>query len=125
MNRLNHINLQVPDVPGSAAFFERCFGFRVMEQRGQGKFAVMLGEDGFVLTLMHGKPEVAGYPPTFHVGFLKGTEAEVNVCFERIRDAGFAQEAPAKIERGGPPVYGFYHRAPGGVVVEVSARLGS
>jgi len=27
---------------------------------------------------------------------------------------------PAKLQRGGPPTYGFYYDAPGGVTVEVS-----
>jgi hypothetical protein len=29
---------------------------------------------------------------------------------------------PAKPQRGGPPTYGFYYDAPGGVTVEVSTK---
>ena len=55
MTKLNHINLAVSDVPELTRFFQAGFGFRVTEQRGSGKFAVLLGEDGFALILMHDK----------------------------------------------------------------------
>jgi lactoylglutathione lyase len=57
MLKLNHVNLTVSDVPGLATFFERAFAFTVTERRGNGSFAVLEGEDGFVLILMHGKDE--------------------------------------------------------------------
>ena len=55
MTRLNHINLAVSDVPELTRFFQVGFGFRVAEQRGSGKFAVLLGEEDFALILMHDK----------------------------------------------------------------------
>ena len=44
MTRLNHINLAVSDVPELTRFFQVGSGFHVAEQRGLGKFAVLLGE---------------------------------------------------------------------------------
>jgi hypothetical protein len=35
-----------------------------------------------------------------------------------IRD--YTAPKPAKLQRGGPAAYGFYYKAPGGVLVEVS-----
>jgi catechol 2,3-dioxygenase-like lactoylglutathione lyase family enzyme len=55
MTQLNHINLGVSNVPELIRFFQAAFGFRVEETRGTGKFAVLVGEDGFVLILMQDK----------------------------------------------------------------------
>jgi catechol-2,3-dioxygenase len=122
MIRLNHTNLSVSDVPELARFFQTVFGFRVAEQRGLGKFAVLLGEDGFVLTLMHDKKVTSNtYPALFHVGFLFASEEEVKQHHARIVNAGFEAPVPAILDRGGPRTFGFYCHAPGGVMVEVSA----
>jgi len=104
-------------------FFEGCFGFRVVEQRGTGKFAVLLGEDGFALILMHDKSVTSTtYPSPFHIGFLVASMEEVQQRHARIVEAGFDTPVPAVLERGGDKTYGFYCNPPGGVMVEVSAR---
>jgi catechol 2,3-dioxygenase-like lactoylglutathione lyase family enzyme len=123
MTELNHINLAVSDVPELARFFQTGFGFRLAEQRGTGKFAVLLGEDGFALVLTHDKRVTSStYPALFHVGFLLTSEEEVQQHHARIVDAGFDAPVPAILERGGARTFGFYCHAPGGVMVEVSAR---
>jgi catechol-2,3-dioxygenase len=123
MTRLNHINLAVSDVPELTRFFQAGLGFRVTEQRGSGKFTVLLGEEGFALILMHDKNVHSNtYPASFHVGFLLASEEEVRQHHAQIVDAGFAAPAPAILERGGDKTFGFYCHAPGGVMVEVSAR---
>jgi catechol 2,3-dioxygenase-like lactoylglutathione lyase family enzyme len=123
MTRLNHINLAVSNVPELIRFFERGFGFRVVEQRGVGKFAVLLGEDGFVLILMHDKDVTpATYPALFHVGFLLASTDEVLQHHARILEAGFDAPTPAILQRGGGKTFGFYCTPPGGVMVEVSAH---
>jgi catechol-2,3-dioxygenase len=123
MTRLNHINLAVSNVPELTRFFQLGFGFRVGEQRGSGKFAILLGEEGYILTLMHDKRVTATtYPALFHVGFLVDSEQEVRQHHTRIIEAGFEAPAPGILERGGPKTFGFYCHAPGGVMVEVSAR---
>src|SRR6202167_3450717 len=123
MSRLNHINLAVSEVPHLTRFFQVGFGFRVAEQRGAGKFAVLLGEEGFALILMHDKKVTATtYPALFHVGFLLGSEQEVKQHHARITEAGFEAAEPAILERGGAKTFGFYCRTPGGVMVEVSTR---
>jgi catechol-2,3-dioxygenase len=123
MTKLNHINLAVSDVPELTRFFQTGFGFRVAEQRGTGKFAVLLGEDGFALVLTHDKRVTSStYPALFHVGFLLTSEEEVQQHHARIVDAGFDAPAPAVLDRGGARAFGFYCHAPGGVMVEVSAH---
>ena len=123
MTRLNHINLAVSNVPELVRFFEAGFGYRVVERRGMTKFAVLLGEDDFALVLMHDKNVTSStYPRPFHVGFLAGSEEMVHQHHARIIDAGFDAPEPGILERGGAKSFGFYCHAPGGVMVEVSAR---
>jgi catechol 2,3-dioxygenase-like lactoylglutathione lyase family enzyme len=120
MTQLNHINLGVSNVPELVRFFQSGFGFRIEETRGTDKFAVLLGEDGFVLILMHDK-NVADdtYPALFHIGFLMHSYEEVRETHQRIVDAGFEAPLPAILHRGGDKTFGFYAK-PHGVMVEVS-----
>jgi catechol 2,3-dioxygenase-like lactoylglutathione lyase family enzyme len=120
MTQLNHINLGVSNVPELVRFFQWSFGFRVEETRGTGKFAVLVGEDGFVLILMHDKNVTDDtYPALFHVGFLMDSYEAVMERHRRIVAAGFDAPAPAILERGGGKTFGFYTK-PHGVMVEVS-----
>jgi catechol 2,3-dioxygenase-like lactoylglutathione lyase family enzyme len=122
MTTLNHLNLAVSDVPELTRFFQSGFGFRLMVERGTGKFCILLGEDGFVLALMHDKNVTpTTYPPMFHVGFLAASIEAVHDHHARLTEAGFDVPAPANLEQGGRNAYGFYCHAPGGVMVEVSA----
>jgi catechol-2,3-dioxygenase len=121
MLKLNHVNLTVSDVAGLSEFFEKCFAFTVTERRGNGNFAVLEGENGFILILMRGKDEATThYPPLFHMGFIVSDQAVVDSTWQRIHAAGYEPPVPAILQRGGDRTYGFYHTAPGQIVVEVS-----
>jgi catechol 2,3-dioxygenase-like lactoylglutathione lyase family enzyme len=118
---LNHINIPVFDVPELTRFFQQAFGFRLVDQRGAGTFSVLIGKDNFNLVLSHDKvvgPET--YSKLFHIGFLQDSTAAVHELHQRLLDAGFNPPTPAILERGGPKAFGFYYRAPGGVMIEVS-----
>jgi catechol 2,3-dioxygenase-like lactoylglutathione lyase family enzyme len=120
---LNHINLAVSDVPELTRFFQQAFGFHLVAQRGTGTFSVLAGDDGFTLVLSHDKSlGPRPYPGLFHVGFLVASTQDVHQQHQRITRAGFEAPVPALLQRGGPKAYGFYCYAPGGVMVEVSAR---
>ena len=56
---LNHLNLTVPDVPQTGAFFEKHLGFRCVGEPPTGVI-VLVDESGFVLTLnnMPGRLEI-------------------------------------------------------------------
>jgi catechol-2,3-dioxygenase len=121
MASLNHTNLTTYNVPALKEFFSSVFGFQVLNERGD-KFAVLQNSEGFLLTLMFDKrmtPE-QGYPGLFHVGFLRTTQQAVDVMHEALIARKYTAPKPDKLERGGPPTYGFYCDAPGGVPVEVS-----
>lgn len=69
--RLNHINLPVSDVPELTRFFQQAFGFCLADQRDDGKFSVLQGDDGFILVISYDKTVgLKTYPGLFHVGFL-------------------------------------------------------
>jgi hypothetical protein len=78
--------------------------------------------DRILLTLMYDKrmtPE-QGYPAMFHVGILQPTQYAVDLMHGALGARNCMARKPAKLQRGGPPTYGFYYDAPGGVMVEVS-----
>jgi hypothetical protein len=102
------------------SFFQLGFGFRVEETRGAGKFAVLLGENGFVLILMHDKNVTDDtYPALFHVGSLVESYEAVHERHRRIVKAGFDAPEPAILKRGGGKTFGFYTK-PHGIMIEVS-----
>jgi catechol-2,3-dioxygenase len=120
MNTLNHLNLSTSDVAALADFFQRVFGFRIVTERGAGSFAVMTSGDGFVLSLMKDKNlQEDAYPVGFHVGFLQPDRGAVEDLHMRIQAIGLPVPSPGLI-RGN--TFGFYVRAPGGVLIEVSSH---
>jgi catechol-2,3-dioxygenase len=121
MHTLNHANLTTYDVPALRKFLEHMFDLCTLNARGD-KFAVMQDSNGFLLALMFDKnmtPE-HGYPGYFHVGFLQPSRDLVDDRHAAAIAAGYDAPAPVLLQRGGPPTYGFYCDAPGGVTVEVS-----
>jgi hypothetical protein len=74
------------------------------------------------LTLMYdsGMTPEQGYPGMFHVGFLQPTDHAVDLMHDDLSARNYMAPKPAKLQRGGPPTYGFYYDALGGVMMEVS-----
>jgi catechol 2,3-dioxygenase-like lactoylglutathione lyase family enzyme len=121
MATLNHTNLTTYDVPQLQNFFCTIFGFEAVENRGS-KLAVLRNSENFILTLMFDKsmtPE-QGYPGIFHVGFIQPDEPAVDRLYQKFGEFKYDPPKPELLTRGGPPTYGFYYKAPGGVLVEVS-----
>ena len=56
----------------------------------------------------------------FHVGFIQPTQHDVDLLHDDLIARNYMAPKPAQLQRGGPPTYGFYYNAPGGVMVEVS-----
>jgi catechol 2,3-dioxygenase-like lactoylglutathione lyase family enzyme len=121
MLMLNHANLPVADVPSLRDFFVRHFGFIPYGNGGNDSFAVMRGENGFILNVMKrspGDPET--YPKNFHVGFMVGTSAEVHAAHDRLVAAGVGVGDVEAMTRRGVSSLTFYCTAPNGILVEVS-----
>lgn len=118
--QLNHLDLSVPDVAATAAFFEAAFGFTLLQTKGNAGMAILRGEGGVVLVLTRAAPvDHAPYPKTFHIGFLVPSDAEVWVAYESVRRTGIDLPHEPQAVRGG---LGFYFHAPGGIMVEVGHR---
>jgi lactoylglutathione lyase len=114
--KLNHVNLTVPDVPQTREFFETYFGFRCVANRGRDTLAVLVGDDGFVLTLNNfDKATTVEYPGAFHIGFMQDSRERVDEMYERLKSGGFTAEPPREFHGA----WTFYLSAPGGFLVEV------
>ena len=113
---LNHLNLTVPDVPQTRAFFETYFGFRCVGGRQSDAFVVLVDESGFVLTLNNfAKAAEVVYPGAFHVGFRQDRREQVDAFYQRLKADGFDMKPPHEFHGG----WTTYFRAPGGFLVEV------
>ena len=118
---LNHLNLTVPDVAQTRAFFETYFGFRCVQARQSDALVVLVDESGFVLTLNNfAKAAGVAYPGAFHVGFRQDTREQVDAIYQRLRTNGFDMKPPHEFHGG----WTFYLRAPGGFLVEVFHQSG-
>ena len=49
--KLNHVNIAVPDVAATRAFFEDFFGLKCTETKGENVLSVLVDGEGFVLIL--------------------------------------------------------------------------
>src|SRR5262249_41892122 len=120
---LNHLNLTVPSVPQTRAFFETYFGFRHLAGAPQSDtFVVLVDESTFVLSLNNfAEGEEVVYPGAFHVGFRQDSRQEEDAIYQRLKSDGFGVKAPREV-RGG---WTFYFSARGGFLVEVFHQPGA
>jgi len=115
--RLNHIDLQVPDVQAAATFFEQWLGFEHRSNRASPAIAILHGEGDFSLVLQR-RAEGESYPANFHVGFLLDDEARVLDFHRRAREAQLSISDVQRNNRGTLT----YLRGPGEILIEVSCR---
>ena len=111
--KLNHLNLTVTDPVAVSEFLARHFALR--PGGGNRGMQVLYDDQGMVLTLIKGRAEEVRYPPTFHVGFIQPSEADVDAINARLREDGYDVDAPARLHGA----WTFYFAAPGGFTVEV------
>jgi catechol 2,3-dioxygenase-like lactoylglutathione lyase family enzyme len=122
--QLKHANLVTPDVIASAEFFQRFFGFEIVDKRGADALAVLRDKNNFVLTLMKSKKsDPDRYPRTFHVGFYFDNPELVNAKHAELLAAGLSPGEVETTQRGGA-VSTFYCVCPGGITVEVCTPPG-
>lgn len=117
---LNHLDLCVPDVAATVAFFTRHFGLTLLNLRGQDRLAVMEDGNGFVLVLSNlEQADDFRYPAQFHIGFVLDDEAAVAAAYDDCRDGGVTIVHALNRNRRGLM---FYCACPGGIMIEVSCR---
>lgn len=67
--KLNHLDLQVPDVVATAALFEEMLALRIESNRASPAIAILSDGHGFTLVLQRRSDEQP-FPEGFHFGFL-------------------------------------------------------
>jgi len=114
--KLNHVSLPVADVRATRVFFERYFGFRCTIETGAERFVGLTDNAGMLLTIsnLDGVGEVV-YPKSFHFGFRKDADDQVDDVYERLKADGFAVGERENMHGA----WTFYLTAPGGFTVEV------
>jgi lactoylglutathione lyase len=111
--KINHLNLMVTDVLGTAVFLEKYFGLRI--QGGNEKFTLLFDDNGLVLSLMKGGQAIK-YPGSFHIGFIQESEERVSEINQWLKEDGYDVRPPERHH-----AWTFYVQAPGGFSIEVMA----
>jgi len=115
---LNHLDLQVSNVPEVAAFFERHFDFQIQSNRTSAAIVILSDRAGFTLVLQRLKDASQGYPNGFHIGFLVEDVALLHEKRARLLESGI--EAGQIIENNRGVM--FYFTSPGSFLIEVGCR---
>ena len=115
---VNHLDLQVADVPLHINFFEKLFGLRCQSNRNSPAIAILSDDSGFVLVLQRKKSPTESYPEGFHLGFLVDDLAILEDVQARAKADGIDVTDVIRNNRG----IMIYCRAPEGFAVEVSIR---
>ena len=113
--KLNHLDLQVPDVQALATFLADHFDFERASNPASPAIAHLTDRKGFSLVLQR-RRDAQPYPDGFHIGFIVAGVAGVRAQHARLTAAGFAIGEITETGRGTM----FYVTAPGDVLVEVS-----
>ena len=120
--QLNHIDLPVPDVAATSAFFQDYLGFQHLQTMGDHEMAILRGEGGLVLVLNRRAATDSGaFPDSFHIGFLLESDQAVHAAYARLKDAPLEQLSAVQESHGACV---FFLQAPGGIRVEISHRQG-
>lgn len=113
--KLNHINLVVSNVATAILFFEKYFGFKCTETKGDNIVAVLKGIDGFTLVIMKQKDGEPQYPQAFHIGFMQESKEQVHDVHAQLKNDGYdVGEGPKNIRDS----FGFYFTFQG-IMIEV------
>src|SRR5579884_1817917 len=120
--QLNHLNLCVNDLTEACTFFQNCFDFQFLEQKGDA-VAIMTDGHGFMLVLSNPrafKNEMRPYPEGFHVGFILETSDQVDQAYHRLAATEIQLTQEPRKMRGS---YGFYFTSLDDILFEVSCSL--
>jgi catechol 2,3-dioxygenase-like lactoylglutathione lyase family enzyme len=116
--RLNHLDLQVLDVPATISYFERFFGLTLRTKANSKALAVLSDGHGFVLVLQRLEQPLQRYPDGFHLGFLLDDVQSVRALHARATEDG-ADVSDVIVNGRGTMIY---FTAPEGYRVEVSCQ---
>jgi len=112
----------VQDIPSAKSLFETYFGFKSNDIKPNESLAVLEGENGFILVLMHEKLNESSntsYPDAFHIGFYQENEEAVIAFYEKLKTS--------RIKIGNPPkkirkTFGFYFKFQN-ILIEIASQV--
>jgi catechol 2,3-dioxygenase-like lactoylglutathione lyase family enzyme len=116
--KLNHLDLQVSDVPRTVTLFEELLGLRLESNRGSNALAILTDGEGFTLVVQRRKDEGGGYPDGFHFGFLVSDVEDVRRFHAAARARDLHVSDILENNRGTL----VYWRSADGYLVEVSCH---
>jgi catechol 2,3-dioxygenase-like lactoylglutathione lyase family enzyme len=119
--KLNHIDLQVADVPATVQFLVDHFDLRPLTRLDSPAIAILTDGAGFTLVIQRRKLDTDVFPEGFHIGFLVDAPAEVVARQARLAAAGL-RVTPVQTNARGTLCY---CRGPGDLLVEVGCRAGT
>jgi catechol 2,3-dioxygenase-like lactoylglutathione lyase family enzyme len=119
--KLNHLDLQVSDVPALTQFLVDHFDLQPITRLDSPKIAIVTDGHGFTLVIQRRNHDGETYPEGAHIGFLVDDPAEVHARRERIAAAGVAISEVSVSARGTT----CYCRGPGDLLIEVGCNVGS
>jgi catechol-2,3-dioxygenase len=114
---INHLDLQVSDVPQHTSFFERVFGLERITKPGSPALAILEDDRGFVLVLQQRK-DGDRFPDGFHLGFYVDSPDDV----ARMREKALRENVRVSDLIHNARGTTLYCTAPDGFWVEVTAR---
>jgi catechol 2,3-dioxygenase-like lactoylglutathione lyase family enzyme len=116
---LNHLSVPVRNLDEAEGFFTSAFGFERVERKGDA-ILVLSDRSGFTLVLSQPPPHQtarAAVPESVHFGFFVDGRHDVDGLHRSLTDTGHIQAPPPKVSHHR---YGFYFRAFGSLLLEVS-----
>jgi catechol 2,3-dioxygenase-like lactoylglutathione lyase family enzyme len=119
--KLNHLDLQVADVPTLTRFLVEAFDLEPHTRLDSPKIAILTDGHGFTLVLQHRPHDGEPDPTHGHIGFLVDDPAEVHARRARLAAAG-ADVSEVDV---GPRGTRCYCRGPGGLLIEVGCNARS
>ena len=119
--KLNHLDLQVADVPALTAFLVDHFDLQPLTRLDSPKIAILGDGHGFTLVIQRRRGDHETYPADAHIGFLVDDPAEVHARRARLAEAGVAVSEVDSNARGTR----CYCRGPGDLLIEVGCNSGS
>ena len=119
--KLNHLDLQVADVPALTAFLVDYFDLQALTRLDSPKLAILTDGHGFTLVIQRCEHDAEAYPEGFHIGFLVDDPAEVHARRARLAAAGATVSEVGTNARGTT----CYCRGPNDLLIEVGCRAGT
>jgi predicted enzyme related to lactoylglutathione lyase len=123
--RLNHLDLYVPNVVETAAFFITHFNFRKKSAPSGARLEVLVDDADFELVISAPVPAFGGTDQvrlkaeTYHIGFLQEQKKDVDAVYKSLCLSGAQISGEPRAIRGG---WLFYCIAPGRILIEIGWR---